>query len=105
MSNSTLYLSVRRWTTEIHFSATYYRGWVYIDENKSNGFSSYIVLGCARGATSKLRARAPARAQTGLLYIGLLVSLWGRRTIKNLGDKAIGARALLSKVGRNQVVF
>ena len=61
---------------------------MYIDENKSNGFSSYIFLGCARGATGKLRARAPARAQTGLLYIEHLVCLWGHRVIKNVGERS-----------------
>jgi hypothetical protein len=53
-----------------------------------------IGIGCSRGATGKLRARARARVQTGLLYIELLVSACGHRATKNTRDTAVRARAI-----------
>ena len=50
-----------------------------------------------RGARPEApRAPAPARAQTGLLLVELLGFECGRWAIKNTGDTAIGARALIS---------
>ena len=65
--------------------------------NKTNSKSEGLP-GCSRGATGKLRARAPARAQTGLLYIEPLVCLWGLRAVKNARDRAFAARAVVSKI-------
>ena len=66
-------------------------------KTNKNGFSSYIFLGCARGATGKLRVRARARVQTGLLYIELLVCACGARATKTKEDRPIRARDLFPK--------
>ena len=61
-----------------------------------------LLIGCSWGATGKLRARARARAQTGLLYIELLVCACGHRATKNAGDTAVRARALKGRVLRKK---
>ena len=55
--------------------------------NKTDSALIFFVR-CSRGATGKLRARALARAQTGLPYIGCLHPLVGHRAIKNVGERS-----------------
>ena len=61
-------------------------------------YDMYVALRRGCRLTGKLRARARARAQTGLLLVELLVSACGRRATKNTGDTAVRARALKGRV-------
>ena len=70
-------------------------GFSLVKTNKTD--SSLLWSSGVRGArTESPRVPAGVRAQTGLLYIELLVCACGRRAIKNTGDTAIGVRALIS---------
>ena len=50
-------------------------------------YDMYVALRRGCRLTGKLRARARARAQTGLLLVELLVSACGRRATKNTGEQ------------------
>ena len=70
-------------------------GCTLMKTNKTD--SSLLWSSGVRGARPEApRAPAPARAQTGLLPVELLGFACGRWAIKNTGDTAIGARALIS---------
>ena len=70
-------------------------GCTLMKTNKTD--SSLLWSSGVRGARPEApRAPAPARAQTGLLLVELLGFACGRWAIKNTGDTAIGARALIS---------
>ena len=84
-----------RRTRFIHTQRTIEVGCILTETNQTHS-DPLLLIGCSRGATGKLRARARARAQTGLLYSELLGSACGRWAIKNTGDMAIGVRALIS---------
>ena len=82
-----------RRTRFIHTQRTIEAGCILTETNQTHS-DPLLLIGCSRGATGKLRARARARAQTGLLYIELLVSACGHRATKNAGDTAVRARDL-----------
>ena len=74
---------------------------------KTNKTDSALIFfwGYSRGAAGKLRARAGARVQTGLLYIELLMCLWGLRAIKTKEDRPIRVRDLFSKKSARNLWF
>ena len=86
-----------RRTRFIHTQRTIEAGCILTETNQTHS-DPLLLIGCSRGATGKLRARARARAQTGLLYIEPLVCLWGLRAVKNARDRAFAARAVVSKI-------
>ena len=81
----------------IHTQRTIGFGSTLTETNQTHS-DPLMLIGCSRSATGKLRARAHARAQTGLLYTELLVSACGRRATKNTGDTAVRARALKGRL-------
>ena len=90
-----------RRTRYIHTQRTIEVGCTLTETNQTHS-DPLMLIGCSRSATGKLRARARARAQTGLLYTELLVSACGRRATKNTGDTAVRARALKGRVLREK---
>ena len=90
-----------RRTRFIHTQRTIGVGCTLMKTNKTDSALIYF-RGCSKGATGKLRARARARAQPGLLLVELLVCACGRRATKNTGDTAVRARALKGRVLRKK---
>ena len=75
---------------------------------KTNKTESALIffLGVHAARPGKLRARAPARAQTGLLYIGCLPPQVGHRANKSVGERSDPVRDGTSVVlGKSRVLY